>query len=117
MLYWIQGGAPLQGRVDATAKTTIETESVFEVRAADAKRALCSVARKDALDMSLSGADGALTRDPSLTTSFKGGLVYSFTPTEGSICTDQLTAAGGDFDALPCVVTYEVVGAFRSPPD
>ena len=38
-------------------------------------------------------------------------LTYHFTATEGSDCEDQLAAAGGDFDALPCDVHYNLDGA------
>lgn len=117
-LYWIQGGAPIQGQVDATARTQLKAEIVQEVRAADAKarKAACSVSRTDALAVTLTGADAKPTIDPSLTTSFAGGLVYTFTPTEGSDCSDQLTASGGDFDALPCEVHYDLTGTFKSAP-
>jgi hypothetical protein len=117
-LYWIQGGVPIQGRVDETARTQLQAEVVQEVRAADAKtkRDACSIARTDMLALTLANADAQPTSDPSLAASFGGTLVYTFAPTTGSECSDQLTSVGGDFDALPCEVRYDITGTFKSPP-
>ena len=118
-LYWVQSdAAPIEGRVDSTARTQLQAEVVVEMRAADAraKREACSIARTDVLALTLVGADAQPTSNPSLTTSFSGGLVYTFAPTTGSDCADQLTATGGDFDALPCEVRYDLTGAFKSAP-
>jgi hypothetical protein len=41
-------------------------------------------------------------------TSFKGTLGYQFAIVDGSSCEDQLTESGGDFDKLPCSVSYEI---------
>jgi hypothetical protein len=118
MLYWIQGGAPVEGKVDATAKTELHVATVHDLRPADAKRKLaaCAVARADVVTMTLNGADAKPTRDPSLTTSFTGGLAYTFKPTDGSDCEDQLTSMGGGFEALPCDVHYDLVGTFKAAP-
>jgi hypothetical protein len=118
MLYWIQGGAPIQGHVDATAKTELKAEGVYDVRPADAKlkKAACAVSRIDQLTITLSGADAKPTTDPALTQSFAGGLLYTFAPTEGSDCADQVSESGGGFDALPCEVHYDLAGVFKSPP-
>ncbi|MBX3208805.1 MAG: hypothetical protein KF764_27480 [Labilithrix sp.] len=117
-LYWIQGGAPIEGRVDGAARAQLEAEIVEEVRAADArtKRDACAIARTDVLALTLRGADAQPTSDPSLATSFGGGLAFTFAPTSGSDCSDQLTTAGGDFEALPCEVHYDVSGTFKSAP-
>ena len=118
ILYWIQGGAPIHGAVDAAATTQLRAETVHDVRAADPKKKLgaCTVTRADRLAVTLAGADAKPTRDPSLATTFQGQLTYAFTPTEGSDCADQVASMGGGFDALPCEVQYEVLGAFASPP-
>lgn len=118
-LYWIQGGAPVQGPIDSNAKALFETEAVHDVRAADPKRkqAACSIARSDALAITLLGADGKPVADPALTSSFSGSLVYAFAPTEGSDCSDQLTAFGGGFESLPCAVAYGVAGTLERAPE
>lgn len=115
-LYWIQGGVPIEGRVDTTARARLEAEIVHEVRAADArsKRQACAISRTDVLALTLADADAEPTNDPALARSFAGELVYAFTPTAGSDCSDQVAASGGDFDALPCEVHYNLHGAFVS---
>lgn len=117
-LFWIQGGVPIEGRVDETARTQLRASIVEEVRPADAKaqRDACSIARTDTLALTLAAADAAPTNDPSLATSFAGSLIYTFAPTRGSDCSDQVTSAGGDFDSLPCEVHYDLTGTFTSPP-
>lgn len=118
-LYWIQTDAPpIEGRVDSTARTQLEAEVVVEVRAADprTKRESCTIARSDVLALTLVGADAQPTSDAALTTSFSGGLVYRFAPAAGSDCADQLAATGGDFDALPCEIHYDLTGTLESKP-
>lgn len=117
-LYWIQGGAPVQGTVDTSARALLEVETLHDVSAADPKRkkAACSIARSDALAITLVGPDDAPVTDPAQTSSFSGSLVYAFAPTEGSDCSDQLTAFGGGFEALPCRVEYEVTGTLEQAP-
>ena len=118
-LYWIQtDAAPIEGRVDTSARTQLEAELVLEVRPADAKakREACTMARTDVLAVTLADANAQPTSDPALLQSFTGSLVYTFAPTSGSDCSDQITASGGDFATLPCEVRYDLAGAFKSPP-
>lgn len=117
-LYWIQGGAPVGATVDDAARTQLKSEMIQEVRAADAKakRDACSIARTDALALTLADAGAKPATDPSQTASFAGTLIYTFAPTTGSDCSDQVTSVGGDFDALPCEVRYDLTGTFKSPP-
>lgn len=118
MLYWIQGGAPIQGSISAAAKSELEAKTVYDLRAADEKKklAVCSVSRSDRLSVTLNGADAKPVLDPSQTAGFSGGLSYSFSPTDGSDCTDQLSDVGGGFDALPCQVDYDLTGTLTAPP-
>jgi hypothetical protein len=118
MLYWIQGGAPIQGTISASAQSELKSETAYDVRQADEKRklAVCAVTRTDLLSVTLSGADAKPAADPSQTAGFHGGLTYSFAPTAGSDCTDQLTDSGGGFDALPCRIDYDLVGALTAAP-
>jgi hypothetical protein len=118
MLYWIQGGLPVSGKVDASARAALQSSSVSDVRPADFqhKLAACSVTRSDLLDVTLDSASAMPTPDPALTTSFSGVLAYSFAPTEGSDCSDQLVAAGGEWSTLPCNVSYVIAGAAKAGP-
>lgn len=110
-LYWIQGGAPVNGDVNATsAQATLTTTSLHELRAADPKRSACSVSRRDVLSVTLAGDDASPSPDPAATTSFGGNLVYTFAPVDGADCADQLLSTQGDFETLPCEVQYEVTG-------
>lgn len=112
-LYWIQGGAPISGLVDDSAKVVLSATDQHVLRPADAKTktAACSVLREDQLDVALAGDSEAPLADVSDTTRLAGKLVYRFSPTSGSDCTDQTTELGGDFAALPCEVQYDVAAS------
>jgi hypothetical protein len=117
-LYWVYGDAPpIHGRVDESAQTQLEAQIVQEVRPADAKtkRDACTIARTDTLAIALTSSDAKPATDLALATSFVGGLVYTFAPLAGSECSDQLAGSGGDFDALPCEVRYDLNGTLTSP--
>jgi hypothetical protein len=113
-LYWVQGGAPIEGRVGSDAKARLETETLHDVRAADRKRGACAMARKDVLEVVLVDGASKPTPNPSLTAAFDGTLDYAFAPTQGSECDDQLTSVGGGFEALPCAVHYTLTGALQT---
>lgn len=115
-LYWVQGGAPISGLVDRSAKVVLETSDRHELRPADAKAkvAACALIREDVLDVALAGEGEAVLTDLKDTRSLAGRLVYRFTPTPGSDCTDQTSALGGGFAALPCEVAYEVTAVLSA---
>lgn len=118
-LYWIQGGAPVSGTMDATARATMKTTDSRELRAADAKKKLpgCVVIRDDVLDVALGGekADAPLMTVGEATR-FDGKLTYRFSPMQGSECSDQTLDQGGDFAALPCDVSYDLTAAQTKKP-
>jgi hypothetical protein len=111
-LYWIQGQLPISGQVDRMARTKLDTSVTSELRPANAakKLAACEVTRKDSLDVLLATEDAKPAIDPEDVHSFEGQLRYDFAPTDGSQCDDQVKASGGDYDALPCTVQYNVSG-------
>jgi hypothetical protein len=117
-IYWVQGQAPIQGRVDSAAHASLATSFTEDLRAADerAKKAACSVTRSDALTMNLADAAAKPTADPATMTGFTGVLAYAFLPTDGSDCSDQVATEGGDFDALPCEVRYDLTGTLKAAP-
>jgi hypothetical protein len=119
-VFWIQGGAPIEGKLDeATKSVKLASRSEQTVRAADAKAKLeaCVLAREDALDVQLADAAGATLGDASAATAFKGTLTYRFAPLQGADCSDQVAEAGGGYAALPCAVTYAVTAVrTKSPP-
>ncbi len=120
-LYWLQGGLPIEGKIDAAMKASLTSRTEQTVRAADAKTQTpaCVLAREDVLDVVLADAAGAPVTDATRTTSFEGTLTYRFAPGASSgagECTDQLAASGGDYAALPCAVTYTVTGTRTKAP-
>jgi len=101
-LYWIQGGLPVQGRLDASNHALLQSSGTTQITAADAKNNVsgCSLTRTDSLDATL-GTDTPVT-------TFSGALSYSFTPTSDSDCSAQLAVAGGGWAALPCDIAYTI---------
>jgi hypothetical protein len=89
-LYWVQGGAPVAGQMDASRRVKM---SATDTRSIQGKRnglGPCAMTRDDALEL-------GLAEDES---SFTGALSYTFTP-DGD-CRDQLEDLGGTFAKLPC---------------
>ena len=86
-LYWVQGGLPISGTLDLSGHTTMTSTSSQMIHDANPKAGIgaCSIDRADALDLTLA-------KD---TSSFSGTLGYTFGPSDGSDCADQLAAAGG----------------------
>jgi hypothetical protein len=115
-LYWIQGAAPIAGRVDSANRVVLTTRDQHLVRPADTrtKTAECVLVREDVLDVVLRGATPPAS-DLAATAAFSGALTYRFAPQTASDCSDQVTPAGGDFAALPCEVVYSVEGARTEP--
>lgn len=109
-IFWVQGDAPVSGKLDVNAHVAFHATDTHMVRAADAKlrTPACVVTRDDGLDVTLAEDGQARLSDPSKATTFGGYLVYRFTPTADSDCSDQLADTGGDFAALPCEVRYDV---------
>ena len=110
-LYWVQGDGPISGVV-ASSRVEMQAKDILNVRAADpkTKTAGCSMQRDDVVTMALATADqkpGAIAD----TVAFVGTLRYRFAPTAESDCLDQLSYSGGDYEALPCEVAYEIAGA------
>jgi hypothetical protein len=107
LLYWIQGGPPVAGTLDAEGHASMHAVSINTVHDAnpDAGVGACALERDDALDTTLG---------PDPTTTFTGTLVYTFKVADGSDCADELTS--GSFKALPCSASYNLVGTRTSAP-
>lgn len=110
-LYWVQGGGPVQGHVDATSHAVLTASASQTLRDADAqsKTPACVVTRQDSLEVALDTGHAAAA-DIAKADTFTGTLVYAFQPTSDSDCSDQLVASGGGFDQLPCQVSYTLGG-------
>ena len=102
-LYWLSGGVPASGTIDASSHAILSSIDTRTVRAADpkTKTPACIMARTDTLEATLS-------KDP--ISSFIGNLTYRFDVPEDADCSDQLVSSGGGFQALPCEVTYQIAG-------
>jgi hypothetical protein len=85
--------------VNAQSHASIKDTQAGNVDGSDASLGPCTLQRSDDLELTLASS------------SFSGTISYSFAPASGADCSDQLTAAGGPFGALPCTVTYSVTAA------
>jgi hypothetical protein len=108
-IYWMQGGLPVEGKVDTQSNVKMTSSDARTVRAADPKTgtAQCQLWRDDDFE-------GKLGPEPLST--FEGKLTYRFRPGEGSDCSDYTKAGGGGFDALPCSMTYELTAVKTADP-
>ena len=100
---WMDGSPLLSGPVDAQSAAELDDDMTANVDPTDAGDGPCTMDRKSVLDLDLGGA---------ATGSFRGTLTYSFSAVAGADCSDQLVSsgAGGQYDALPCTITYSMVG-------
>jgi hypothetical protein len=106
-LYWVQGGPAVSGTL-ASSHATLASSDTRIIHQADARAGLgfCSITRSD-------GVDVTLAPDQS---SFTGSLAYTFTPTDGSDCSDQVSGSGGTFAALPCATKLSLTGTRTQAP-
>jgi hypothetical protein len=95
-LYWVQGGAPVSGQMDATRRARLTATDTRPIHGKTSTLGACSMTRDDALELGLSEDEA----------SFSGVLSYAFTP-DGD-CRDQLEEMGGDFARLPCRSQFEL---------
>ena len=103
-LYWIQGGPPVQGTLDSKSHTAMTSSDTQTLEKNDAGVAACALIRDDALDTTI-------LADPNDSTGVLaavGTLSYTFSQTSDTDCSDQLTIAGGGFEAIPCTVSYVI---------
>lgn len=102
-LYWIQGGPPVSGHLDGSGRAVLTTSDERTLHEADPKRQLgyCAVTRTDTLDTTLGAAEADGGVD-----GFTGSLVYRFTATDGSDCSDVVAA--GTFATLPCEIRFDL---------
>jgi hypothetical protein len=103
-LYWsyMDGNPPLSGPL-ASKSAILSTSETANVDGNDAGLGPCTLARADAITVALGSG--------SPPTSLSGTISYSFTVPSGSTCSDQLTSAGGTYDALPCTLAYTITAA------
>jgi hypothetical protein len=97
---WMDGSPYLTGTVSGTSTTIVASEQVNVDGTGDGGLGPCTMERDDTLQVDLPAGSG-----PS---SFTGSIGYAFAATAGSNCSDQLTASAGQYETLPCTITYTV---------
>lgn len=97
-LFWLQDSAPaLSGVLDPSGNATLTTNEIFDLSEPDAGVAYCAVIRTDTFKAAL-GTSAA----PS---DFTGSIAYHYELDQGSDCGGLLA---GQFDSVPCDVTYDL---------
>ncbi len=100
-LFWLQDASPaLSGTLDPSGNATISTSEIYDLSEPDAGISYCAVIRSDTFKASLGTA-----ADPS---SFTGSIAYHYELDQGSSCGGLLA---GQYDSLPCDVSYDVSGS------
>ena len=105
-LYWSWlDHTPIASGPLATLQATLTSSQSGNVDGTDAGPGPCTMDRADSLVVTL----GAGTPPGS----FGGTMSYAFSAASGADCSDQLSAAGGAYAALPCTVTYALAATRR----
>jgi hypothetical protein len=99
----LDGNPPLSSTLVGQSATLTASVTGNVDGSADAGPGPCSMTRNETVRVNL-----ASSSPPS---SFTGTLEYDFGVVAGSDCSDQLSANGGGYDALPCSMTYSISGA------
>jgi hypothetical protein len=96
---WMDGSSPIYAPLSSgTATLTDSVES--NVDGTDAGAGPCTMSRDDSVLVELgSGSPPG---------SFTGSITYNFAAAAGADCADQLTGAGGQYEALPCTIVYSM---------
>ncbi|MDI3282972.1 hypothetical protein [Polyangium sp. 15x6] len=106
VLYWDSGAEVTAGTLGSDDRRfSFDTSLVVDMRAGGTPSNLppCTIVRGDR-------AEGLLDEDAG---GFSGELAYTFTPSQGSDCSDLVTGPAPTFAALPCTMTY-VLSADRT---
>lgn len=105
-LYWVQGGLPVQGRVDDSGHFSLAQSTTSQASPADRTHGACLITRTDELAGAI--ADGGIANG------FSGTLGYAFKPSDRSDCASQV---GASFAALPCAIHYDLQAVRTIAPD
>jgi len=95
---WLDGSAPLSNTLSGNAVSLSNSETANVDMAADGAVGPCTMQRADTVQVTLGSG--------SPPTGFTGAVQYTFSPSGGANCSDQLSASGGSYDVLPCSVSY-----------
>jgi hypothetical protein len=98
---WMDGRPLLSGAITKSHASLTDTQT-GNVDPTEAGLGPCTMERQDDVEVDLPASTGA---------SITGTISYSFTVPSGADCGDQLNGAGGQFEALPCSVSYSMTGS------
>ncbi len=101
-IFWLQDASPaLTGSIDPAGNVIVKTTEIFDLQDASdsGKKPYCGVVRSDTFTASLGTAPQP--------TGFMGKLNYHYEVDEGADCT---AVVAGQFDSLPCDVSYDLAG-------
>jgi hypothetical protein len=96
---WMDGTPYLSGPVSGTTADMTASEQANVDGTTDGGLGPCTMQRNDTLQVDLGSG------------SFTGTISYAIAATPGSDCSDQLVSASGQYDQLPCSMTYSVTAA------
>jgi hypothetical protein len=104
-IYWFPntGASSASGGLSSTRTVSISEAVADDVDQTEAGAGACTLQRNDVLSFTL--APG------SAPASFTGSYSFTVNAASGANCSDQLTVHGGGYAALPCTITYRLVGA------
>jgi len=108
LLYWRRNDAQVSGPLGANRTAKIETSVTSVVALPDAGVVGCVMTRFDTVTVTL-GSDTDVT-------SISGTISLAFAMVEGSDCASQLSAYGGEYDALPCTMDFSYTGTRTKAP-
>jgi hypothetical protein len=99
---WLDGTPPLSSAYASTTpvQATMTQSQSDNVDATDAGPGPCTMQRDDTVAVTLGAGTPPST--------FTGTVTYAFSVVSGANCGDQLSASGGQYQALPCSVTYNI---------
>lgn len=103
-LFWVQGGVPIEGRLDANRSASLTSSTQVEARAADRRAGVgaCVLTREDSVVVTL--GEEPVER-------FTGSLSYRFLAEDGSDCLGVIGQAPGAPRKVPCTIRYQLLGA------
>jgi hypothetical protein len=106
-LYWntLDGSPMLSGPVDAHEHATMTSSTTENMDGTEAGLGPCNMQRTDSLTVALGAGTPPAT--------FSATFTYGFAAQTGSDCSDQMSSAGGPYDAIPCTLGYTATATLR----
>jgi hypothetical protein len=100
LLYWswLDGSPLLSAPVSSQAATLTATEQANVDGTADGGLGPCTMERDDTIQVTLGSGTSP--------TSFTATIGYAISTVAGANCSDQLAASGGQYNTIPCTMSY-----------